>query len=161
MKRNRIILVALAAVFIGSSAFVLKKKAPAEKTEGIEWLSIEEAYAKNEKKPRKIFIDVYTDWCGWCKVMDKKTFTDANVVEYVNKNYYAVKLNAESMAEVKLGEVTTTEAGIAQAFRVNSYPTIVFLEKDFQTYTPQSGFREAPEFLSLLKAFKEKETAKN
>ena len=58
--------------------------------EGIKWLTIEQAAERMKKEPRKIVIDVYTDWCGWCKKMDKNTFTDPKVVALVNKDYYAV-----------------------------------------------------------------------
>ncbi|KXX68763.1 thioredoxin [Flammeovirga sp. SJP92] len=67
----------------------------------IEWLSFEEAITKSKKEPRKILIDVYTDWCGWCKKMDRSTFSDPSIVKYVNENYYAVKLNAESRKAIQ------------------------------------------------------------
>lgn len=156
MKRARFIPLLLLAVFIGSTSFVAIKKLSKDKEQKIEWLTIEEAYKKNDRKPRKIFVDVYTDWCGWCKVMERNTFSNPDVIEYVNKNYYAVRLNAEGKKEVSLGDFTTTEQGVASAFNVNSYPTIVFLEKDFKTFTPQPGYREPQQFLSDLKNFKEK-----
>lgn len=157
MKRKLFIPMLLTALFVGSASFIT----PPDKDVKIEWLTMDEAYKKNEKKPRKIFVDVYTDWCGWCKVMDKNTFSNPEVIEYVNKNYYAVKLNAESSKEVKLGEHTTTEQGVAHAFRVSSYPTIVFIEKDFKTFTPQAGYRDAKQFLAELKKFKDTEPVKN
>ena len=61
----------------------------------IQWMTWDQAIAKNNENPRKIMIDVYTDWCGWCKRMDKSTFVDTAVVNYVNKHFYAVKFNAE------------------------------------------------------------------
>ena len=61
----------------------------------IQWLTMEEAYEKTQKEPKKILVDVYTDWCGWCKVMDRGTFRDEKVVAYVNEHYYAVKFDAE------------------------------------------------------------------
>ena len=63
--------------------------------EKINWMTIEEAEAANKKEPRKLVIDVYTDWCGWCKKMDKDTFQNEKIAKYVNENYYAVKFNAE------------------------------------------------------------------
>ncbi|MBP9152977.1 MAG: DUF255 domain-containing protein, partial [Flavobacteriales bacterium] len=63
--------------------------------EEIKWVSLEEADALRRTEPRKILIDVYTDWCGWCKKMDASTFKDPKVVAYINANYYAVKLDAE------------------------------------------------------------------
>ena len=66
----------------------------AETTEGINWMTWDEANAANKVTPKKIFIDIYTDWCGWCKKMDKSTFQDASVIEALNKDFYAVKFDA-------------------------------------------------------------------
>ena len=61
----------------------------------IRWLSFEEAVALHAVEPKKLFIDVYTDWCGWCKRMDKTTFVDSAVASELGGHFYAVKLNAE------------------------------------------------------------------
>lgn len=66
----------------------------------IKWLTMNEAIAAQKKEPKKIFMDVYTTWCGPCKMLDKNTFSDKEVIEYVNKNYYAVKFNAEGTEKV-------------------------------------------------------------
>ena len=63
-------------------------------------MSLEEALAKQKRVPKPIFMDVYTEWCGPCKMLDKNTFQDPAVVDYVNKNYYAVKFNAEGNSKV-------------------------------------------------------------
>ena len=67
---------------------------PAEGS-GVKWLTFEEAVEKSKTEKRKIFIDVYTDWCGWCKVMDKNTFNDPEVAKLLNEKFYPVKFNAE------------------------------------------------------------------
>ncbi|MBT8210292.1 MAG: thioredoxin domain-containing protein, partial [Eudoraea sp.] len=63
----------------------------------VQWLTWEEAtnLATTEENPKKIFVDVYTDWCGWCKKMDKDTFQNAEVAAYMSKNFYMVKLDGE------------------------------------------------------------------
>ena len=61
----------------------------------MKWYTIEEVQALNEKDPKPILVDVYTDWCGWCKVMDRKTFANADVQAYIQENFYPVKFNAE------------------------------------------------------------------
>ena len=68
--------------------------------EQINWLSWEEALEKQKEERRKILVDVYTDWCTWCKKMDSRTFQKSNIVKYVNENYYAVKFNAEQKDEI-------------------------------------------------------------
>ena len=57
--------------------------------------------ASTEASPKKLFIDVYTDWCGWCKKMDKDTFQNAEVAAYMSENFYMVKLDAEQKEPIE------------------------------------------------------------
>ena len=120
----------------------------------INWLSLEEAYAANQKEPRKIFVDVYTDWCGWCKKMDRETFANPEVAEYVNENYYAVKLDAESEREFEMAGEKMTERVVARHMGVSSFPTIVFIHEDFKSIQPVPGYRPAKDFKEILAKFK-------
>ncbi|MGK7395869.1 MAG: thioredoxin family protein [Candidatus Cyclobacteriaceae bacterium M3_2C_046] len=119
----------------------------------INWLTIEEAQQLGKTNPRKVFVDVYTDWCVWCKRMDASTFSDQAVVNYVNDNYYAVKLDAESNNQVTFNGTTLTEQELARAFRVTGYPTIVLIDESFQRITPLPGYRKADEFKQILEQF--------
>ncbi|NND95171.1 MAG: DUF255 domain-containing protein, partial [Flavobacteriales bacterium] len=76
-------------------AFILPLVVNAQK-KSINWITIEEAQEKVKEEPRKILMDVYTKWCGPCKMMMANTFTNADVISYINENYYAVKFDAES-----------------------------------------------------------------
>ena len=108
----------------------------------INWMTMNEAIAAQKKEPKKIFMDVYTTWCGPCKMLDKNTFSDKEVIEYVNKNYYAVKFNAEGTEVVDYQDFVYTNPNydparkgrnsqhlFAHALKVNAYPTVVFLRK--------------------------------
>jgi len=130
-------------------------------TVGIQWLTVEQAYAKTQTEPRKVLIDVYTDWCGWCKVMDKETFKNKAVIDYVNKKYYAVKLDAEQKAAITLGgrkfEFLGQSGGkgihqLALALTNNqpSFPTTVFLDDNFQMIQPLPGYMKAKEFHEVI-----------
>ena len=67
----------------------------AQKTQNkINWMTVEEVQEKMLTAPRKVYIDIYTDWCHWCKIMDKKTFTNKYVIDYMNENYYCIHFNA-------------------------------------------------------------------
>jgi thioredoxin-related protein len=116
----------------------------------IKWLTIEEAYKLNQKEPRKIFIDVYTDWCGWCKKMDRDTFSDPKVAEFVTENFYAVKLNAEDTFSIQLADDPTTPQKIARSMGVSGYPTIVYMKEDFKTIHVVPGYQKAGDFLTNL-----------
>jgi len=74
---------------------VLLTSANTVSTDKIEWLTLEQAQEKMKTAPKKLFVDLYTDWCGWCKVMDRNSFSHPVNIELMNKYFYAVKFNAE------------------------------------------------------------------
>jgi thioredoxin-related protein len=104
-----------------------------------------------------LLVDVYTDWCGWCKKMDNETFTDPKVVEYINSKFYAVKLNAEDTKRTfEFMGRTYNEAQMAAAMRVNSYPNFVIIEPKLQNIAQLPGYRQPVEFLAALNDLIEK-----
>ena len=129
----------------------------------INWITFEEAVKLNETAPKKIFIDMYTDWCGWCKKMDQTTFQNPEVIEYMNANYYAVKFNAERSDTIVFGGYTYINEGgmngrrsthqLAQALLQGrmSYPSYVFMNEKNQLITVAPGYMEAKDFLPVLK----------
>ena len=135
------------------------KKMVADK---IQWYTLEEAIKANKKNPKKLFIDFYTDWCGWCKVMDNKTFTDIQVIDFMNKNFYAVKFNAEQKEALtfKGKEYKFLNAGKRgiHSFayeildRSTSYPSYVILDKDLKKHGIIKGYRTPEKFIPLLEA---------
>ncbi len=131
----------------------------------IKWITFEEAVILSKKKPKKILVDVYTDWCGWCKVMDRETFKDKAVTDYINKKYYAVKLDAEQKGTIKLGDKQfkyleqggrgINEIALALTNNQPSYPTTVFLDDKFNMIQPLPGYLKAKEFHQIITFFGE------
>jgi len=132
-----------------------------EKHEGpVKWMSFEEAVEKSKTEKRRIFIDVYTDWCGWCKVMDKNTFSEAEVAKLLNEKFYPVKLDAEQTADIQFqgntfkfvpyGNKGTHQLAMALLNNQMSYPTVVFLDEDFRMIQPLAGYQKAEEFHKIL-----------
>lgn len=129
----------------------------------INWMTFQEAVELNKTAPKKIFIDMYTDWCGWCKKMDQTTFQNSEVIEYMNANYYAVKFDAERSDTIVFGGYTyinegerngrrgTHQLAIALLQGRMSYPSYVFLNKKNQVITVAPGYMEAKDFLPVLK----------
>src|SRR3982751_4302356 len=76
------------------------------KGQKLKWLTLGEASDQLQKEKRPILIDLYTDWCGWCKVMDKKTYTNKQVIAYLQEHFYPVKLNAETKETLSWNEKT-------------------------------------------------------
>jgi len=136
-----------------------KKPAEVKDTKGINWITFEEAEQKMKEQPKKVLIDVYTDWCGWCKVLDKKTYSNPQLIEYVNKNFYAIKFNAEQKEPVQfLGKKWEfVAAQKSNALAVNlmggrmSYPTTVFMEEGFKEAQPIPGFMEVYQMEGIMK----------
>jgi thioredoxin-related protein len=122
----------------------------------VQWLTFEQAVEKSKTEKRKIFIDVYTDWCGWCKVMDKNTFSDPQVARLLNTHFYPVKFNAEQREDVIFNGTTFKfipygskgAHQLAAALLNNqlSYPTVVFLDEEFRMIQPLPGYRDAKAF---------------
>jgi thioredoxin-related protein len=129
----------------------------------VQWYSIETADSLRGKTPKKMFIDVYTDWCGWCKVMDKNTFTDPKVAAYLNKYFYSVKLNAEQTTPIKFDGHTFTfmpeyrshELAIALLQGKMSYPNIVYMNEQGQPIQAVPGYQTPDVILPILVFFAE------
>lgn len=109
----------------------------------VKWLTYEEAQKLNAKKPKKIFIDTYTDWCGWCKKMDAATLNHPDIAAYLNEKYYPVKLNAESETKtIYKGKEMTESALATRIFKATGYPTTVYLDEQENILQPLSGYLE-------------------
>lgn len=127
-----------------------------DKMEKIDWVNWDQAQVLMKKQKRKILVDVFTDWCGWCKRMDASTFQDPKIVKYVNKNYYAVKFNAEQKDDINFKSkiykfMPQGNRGVHQlAIEITngqlSYPTFVFMDEDLNTIQPVPGYQDVETF---------------
>lgn len=129
----------------------------------VQWMTLEEALEKSKTEKRKIFIDVFTDWCGWCKRMDESTFVNPEVAQYLNDNYYAVKFNAEQQEDIifnnktyhfkKNGTRGYHELAAEWLNNRLSFPTVVFLDESMNLIQPIPGYLEAPKLETILNYF--------
>lgn len=132
----------------------------------INWMSLEDAVAAQSKEPRKIIMDMYTTWCGPCKLLDKNTFQNMDVATYINKNYYAVKFNAEGNSNVTFKEKTysnpnfdaskkgrNSQHQLAGYLGVTAYPTILFLDENGGLIAPIKGYHNPNQLEIFLKLF--------
>lgn len=154
--KNTFAIVVISMLLIGSLPLKAQETDPS-----IKWYSFEEALKLNEKKPKKFFLDMYTDWCGWCKRMDQTTFKNPVIVAYMNDNFYPVKFNAERTDTVDFKGKTYVNANptmkrsshqLAQALMMGrmSYPTFVFMSEDEELITIVPGYRKPPELEAIL-----------
>ncbi|WP_298157267.1 thioredoxin family protein [Flavobacterium sp.] len=131
----------------------------------IKWMTLDEALTAQKSNPKPIFMEVYTNWCGECKKMDKKTFKDKKLAAFISENYYAVKFNAESNVEVtykgrkysnpefdatKKAKAKNATHDFVKLLKIDSYPTIVILEGQGEVSNTFTGFRTAAQLLPEL-----------
>lgn len=154
--KNRFALVWIAVLLLAAAPL---------KAQELQWMSWEEAVAlvQSEQQPKKIFVDVYTDWCGWCKRMDKDTFQDPEVAAYMRENFYMVKLDAEqqepilykgqTFSFVPSGRRGYHELAAALLQGRMSYPTVVFLDEQLNMLSPVPGYQQPEAFMKVARYF--------
>ena len=145
--------VVVALLGLGIAAFLRSPKSPSAgstQVEQIKWHDFNEGVSLAQKENKKLLIDVYTDWCVWCKKMDEDVYSDEGVQQSVAAHYIAVKLNAESSKGITINGTQMDEAKLAGAMGVTGYPTTVFLDPAAKPITKVDGFVESKEFASIL-----------
>ena len=135
----------------------------------VNWISIEKAQELQKTNPKNIIMDIYTDWCGPCKLMDKNTFTNPDLASYVNQNYYAVKFNAEGNEKISFyGNIfqnlnydeskksrRNSTHQFTQFLGVKGYPATIFLSEEGDLITPVIGYLNVHQMELYLKMIKQ------
>jgi thioredoxin-related protein len=146
-------------VLIFLSSFI-NHSAPKDK---LQWLTLAEAEQKMKSEKKIILIDLYTDWCGWCKVMDKKTYANADVAKYLNEKFYPVKINAETKETLTWNGKPfqfNAQAGVNNyALYLTkgqlSFPSTVIIPRDGAAPQTIPGYIETKDMELVLKYFGE------
>ncbi|GEM_PF-2120332 len=124
---------------------------------GIRWMSWDEGYAKALKEGKVLMVHSYTDWCGWCKRMEKTTFQDPEVVAFVNREMIAVKLNPEKQGQYDVGNGKKVDGRTLLRMLSNNqrsgYPTHFFLLPGKRQIFREPGYRAPQDFLQVLKRY--------
>lgn len=151
--------------FLSITMLFLCANLRAQEKASVHWISFEALEDSLAIQPKKVFIDFYTDWCTYCRKMDKTVFTKAKVIEELNENYYAVRFNAETDAVINFGgqEFINDQLGksrnplhqIAQllALREEQFvaPTLVILNEKFEVTARYFEYMDSKRLLKVLK----------
>ncbi len=158
---RNVLVIGLLGVLLLTSSFILQKKAEITDEPTIKWYTWEEAMEENKKNPKKIYIDIYTKWCGPCKMMDRQTFSDPEVINYINKHFYPIKFDAEQKEDIqydgftfkfiKNGRRGVHYLAYSLLEKKVMYPSSVFLDEKMNRISIVPGYVDAHKFMKLLK----------
>jgi thioredoxin-related protein len=119
----------------------------------ITWNKYDEGLKIAAKNKKPMIIDFYTDWCGFCKKMDKQTYIDPTVAKYINEHFVPVRLNAESKEALNLPSGQSNGIEIARSFGVRSYPQTWFVQADGTKLGGRPGYLAPEIFIYFLKYY--------
>jgi thioredoxin-related protein len=150
----------IGAFILGIGIMSFNKKPSTPNKAEIKWMTWSEVQEAQKKQPRKVFVDVYTEWCGWCKRMDASTFTNPEIIKYMNENFYAVKFDAETQETIKFkgrdykyvsqGMRGYNELAAEILNGQMSYPTGVYFDEQLNEIFPAPGYQDARMFEGVL-----------
>ncbi|MBC7553729.1 MAG: DUF255 domain-containing protein [Taibaiella sp.] len=153
------------SILMLSTALMAKKiiytPAPAPEANHINWLTMDELQVKMKQSPKKVYMDMYTDWCGWCKKMEATTFSNPDVIKYMNETFYCVRFDAERKDTFRfMGTAYYFDpAQKANTLAVSlmkgklSYPTSIIMEERYQNPQPIPGYQDVKTMELILKYF--------
>ncbi|MEI7978745.1 MAG: DUF255 domain-containing protein [Bacteroidota bacterium] len=146
MKKISIVL-SVAIIILGLYAFK-------PKNDEVKWMNFNEGYALAKKKNKIILVDVYTEWCGWCKRMDKDTYAKTSISSVLNEKYVSVKFNPEVEGiKYTYNGKTYDGPGLAAAISNNSisgYPTTVFINTKTHKTKIEVGYKNESDMGIIL-----------
>lgn len=159
---KRIFFFAVAIVMLAPVLMAkMKKPVPVPAESHVNWISLDELQVKMKQQPKRVYVDMYTDWCGWCKKMEATTFTQPDVAAYMNANFYCVRFNAERKDTFRfMGKQYYFDAAhkantlaIEWMHGQMSYPTSIFMDPYYQNPNPIPGYQDVKTMEMLLRFF--------
>jgi thioredoxin-related protein len=151
-KKSRIGLAAAIVIVVVALVLLtgLKDAIGLTGSDALAWKGFGEAIKEAKQTNKKIVVDIYTNWCGWCKKMDKDVYSTKEVQSYLSENFIVVKLNAEASTKHEFDGSEKSETQIAKMFGVSSYPTTLFLTPQGELITSVPGYIKADMYVTIL-----------
>jgi thioredoxin-related protein len=121
----------------------------------VKWESFSAGLLKAREQKKPVIIDFYADWCHWCKVMDKETFSDNEVAQLIRNKFIAIRIDTEKSEKINYKGMSTTTDKFAPMLGVSGLPTVVFMDKDGNLIDKVPGFVKADIFTGILRYINE------
>lgn len=165
MIKKTIIALSVAVIIVIAQSFIDKITTKDNTLSPVHWYSFGEAVELQKKNPKPIMVDIYTNWCGPCKMMSANTFGNPTIAKYLNENFYPVKFNAETFDTVKFNGIVFTNKNPAGTqrpvhdFAISildgklSYPSVVFLNEEIKKIQTIVGYYQAQQFEPIMHFF--------
>ncbi|MEN8007521.1 MAG: thioredoxin fold domain-containing protein [Candidatus Krumholzibacteriota bacterium] len=109
-----------------------------EDNRAINWLGFNEALSQGRDFDKPAFLHFTAPWCKWCKKMQRETYKDPKVIRYLNENFTAVMIDTEKLP------------ALARKYRVESLPTLWFLDSQGKGLTNIKGYVGPEKLLRVL-----------
>lgn len=157
MRRKSIVLTGLLLIPVLAFSFRTRSShgsddaATAKKTSKIEWLTFDKGMTQAQKENKLLLVDFYTDWCHWCKVMDKETYGHKDIIKYATDKIVMAKINAETNEKFKFRDGMYSGRELSMMLGVKGFPSTVFISSTGELITSISGFIPAEKFSVILK----------
>ena len=145
-------------VLLAATLFALNTALPAG---AVEWKHWNEGMQAARQSGRPMLVDVYTDWCGWCKRMDADVYAKPEVGDYLASHFVTVRLNAESGEQAVYEGRNYSARSLASAFDVSGYPTTIFFDASGAHLVNVPGYLKSDRFLLLLRFIGDGHMARN
>jgi len=99
-------------------------------------------------------VDAYTDWCGWCKKMDRDTYTNSDIIKALNKDFIVIKFNPELeniVYELDGNKITGRELfGQLTQGKSTGFPTTYFIQPNKKQIQIAAGYLAPNDFMKVL-----------
>lgn len=151
MKKNLVAISVILAIVIGSYFAINANGSEINSGNDEKGKSFEEILKLAQKDKKKVVVNVYADWCSWCKKMERETFPNQDVQKELKRNFYFYRMNGESNDIVEYDGRKWTKAQLTKAFGIRGFPATIFLNYNSQPITVLPGYVDAQTFTNILK----------
>ncbi len=121
--------------------------------QSLKWYTPAEGFAKAATENKTVLLDAYTEWCGWCKVMDTATYGKQAVIELLNKDFVCVKYNPELDGNITIGGKSITPEEFGKVYKISGYPATAFYTSKGEFIQTVTGYIEQEEFATKILPF--------